>query len=605
MNKRKFTIPMKRKLAIVFIIIMLGFLVLISRITYINASEGEQYTKYVLDQHQYNNQTISYKRGDILDRNGTKLATSERVYNVILDAKVLLSSERFKEPSLNAINECFDIAVEDVEKILEDNPNSRYIILRKDVPYETAIKFISMENDEENGVNINGVWLEDDYLRTYPYGNLASDLLGFVVDGNVGNSGLEAKYNSTLNGTNGREYGYRDEDSTFNRTVKEAIDGDNLVTTLDLQIQSIVERNIVSFNEEHAGEAREGQNGSTNMSVLVMNPNNGEVLAMASTPNYDLNNPRDLSGYITAEQEASMTSEELNDYRNSIWRNYCISDTFEPGSTFKTFVIAAALEEGVLSGDETFYCGGSTFVGGHTIGCAHGAVHGTQTLKQVLENSCNVALTEIASRIGIEKFVELQRNFGFGEYTGIDLPGEAMTSGLLYTIDNMTPIDLATNSFGQNFNVTMIQLCSSFCSVINGGDYYKPHVLKQVSDDDDVVMSETGSELLKKTISKETSDVMKDYLRGVVLEGTGIKGAVEGYSIGGKTGTAEKLPRGTGNYVVSFIGYAPQDNPQVVVYVVIDEPNVSDQSNSGLAASVSSSIMSEVLPYMGVKKDAE
>lgn len=602
MFKRTFAKFMKRKLALLFGIVMLAFLILIGRIIFINAKQGDKYKKQVLDQHQYSNKPIAYKRGDILDRNGTRLATSERVYNVIVDCKVLLSNKNNKKPTIKAVTDCFDIKKEEIDQVLEEKPESRYVILKKDVSYEVAIKFHEILDDTKNNPYVNGVWLEEDYIRNYPYDSLACDLIGFTVDGNEGSNGIEGKYNAILNGTDGREYGYQDEDATFNKTVISPIDGENVVTTIDLQIQSVVERYIKEFDEEHAGEAREGEGGSKNTAVMVMNPQNGEVLAMSSSPGYDLNHPRDLSAFYTQEQQDAMSDEEKSDFRNALWNNFCSSNTYEPGSTFKTFPIAAALDMGVLNGDETFYCGGSTYIGGYTISCAHGTAHGAQTVKQVLENSCNVSLMNIALQMGPEKFIAMQKNFGFGEYTDIDIPGEALTSGLLYNLDNMTDIDLATNGFGQNFNITMVQLCAAFSSVINGGEYYKPHVVKQITDEHGVVTKDITPELSKRTISEETSNIMKDYLKGVVEEGTGTAANVPGYEIGGKTGTAEKLPRGGGNYLVSFIGYAPQENPQVVVYVVIDEPNVSNQSYGSYPAKMAGNIMNEILPYMGIQK---
>lgn len=244
-------------------------------------------------------------------------------------------------------------------------------------------------------------------------------------------------------------------------------------------------------------------------------------------------------------------------------------------------------------------------MGGHDIHCNNRKGHGTQTLKQSLENSCNVALMHIADEMGYEEFCKYQKLFGFGEYTGIDLPGEAYTEGLLYTVENMDSSSLATNSFGQNFNVTMTQLAAGFCSLINGGEYYKPHVVKQIQDENGNVTEDKEPVVLRRTISEETSEIIKDYMLGVVEEGTGSTAAVEGYDVGGKTGTAEKLPRGNGKYLVSFIGYAPQENPQVVVYVVIDEPNAAGQANSGFATELASKIMADIFPYLGVEKSAD
>lgn len=595
---------MQKKLVLLFVAIILAFVFLIGRITYINAANGEDYTRIVLDQQQYDSRTIPFKRGDIVDRNGTKMATSERVYNVILDVKVMTSDEDSIEPTIQVLKDCFEIDEEEVRDLSEESPSSRYNILKKGVDYETYKKFEAIDEDDENYPDVAGIWLEEDYVRTYPYNTLASDVIGFTVDGNVGSNGIEASYNNTLNGTDGREYGYLDETSTVERTVKEAVNGDTVVSTIDLQVQSIVEKHILEFNEQHKNEASAGE-GSKNTAVIVMNPQNGEILAEASYPNYDLNQPRDLTKYYTQETIDAMSDEEQLETLNSLWNNFCVSDTYEPGSTFKPFTIAAGLETGILTGDETYYCGGVLHVGDHDIHCSNRDGHGTQTLKQALENSCNVALMEIGEALGAEEFCRYQELFGFGEYTGIDLPGEGETSGLLYTPENMDAASLATNAFGQNFNVTMTQLVASFCSLINGGNYYEPHVVKQIQDENGNVTENIDPVLVKKTISEETSEVIKDYMLGVVQEGTGSSAAVEGYDIGGKTGTAEKLPRGNGKYLVSFIGYAPQENPEVVVYVVVDEPNVAAQASSSYATELASGIMSEIFPYLGITKSSE
>lgn len=602
--RKKFSKNMQKKLVLLFVAIILAFVFLIGRITYINAANGEDYTRIVLDQQQYDSRTIPFKRGDIVDRNGTKMATSERVYNVILDVKVMTSDEDSIEPTIQVLKDCFEIDEEEVRDLIEESPSSRYNILKKRVDYETYKKFEAIDEDDENYPDVAGIWLEEDYVRTYPYNTLASDVIGFTVDGNVGSNGIEASYNNTLNGTDGREYGYLDETSTVERTVKEAVNGDTVVSTIDLQVQSIVEKHILEFNEQHKNEASAGE-GSKNTAVIVMNPQNGEILAEASYPNYDLNQPRDLTKYYTQETIDAMSDEEQLETLNSLWNNFCVSDTYEPGSTFKPFTIAAGMETGILTGDETYYCGGVLHVGDHDIHCSNRDGHGTQTLKQALENSCNVALMEIGEALGAEEFCRYQELFGFGEYTGIDLPGEGETSGLLYTPENMDAASLATNAFGQNFNVTMTQLAASFCSLINGGNYYEPHVVKQIQDENGNVTENIDPVLVKKTISEETSEVIKDYMLGVVQEGTGSSAAVEGYDIGGKTGTAEKLPRGNGKYLVSFIGYAPQENPEVVVYVVVDEPNVAAQASSSYATELASGIMSEIFPYLGITKSSE
>ena len=599
---KKFPKFMQKKLVLLYGVIILAFVVLVGRVTYINARSGDEYTRVVLEQQQYDSQTIPYKRGDITDRNGTKLATSERVYNVILDVKALKSDDAYESPTIAALVDCFDLKESDIQKVIEDNPDSRYQILKKGVEYATAQKFEKLTADTENNSNIKGVWLEEDYVRKYPYNTLACDVLGFSVSGNVGASGLEASYNSTLNGTDGRRYGYQNEDSAIENTVKEPINGNTIVTTIDANLQSIVEKHLEEFNQAHTDEAQEGM-GFKNGAVIMMNPNTGEVLAMASSPTYDLNNPRDLSKYYTEEEITGMSSDDKIDALNELWRNFCVSDTFEPGSTIKPFTVATGLEIGALKGDEIYYCGGSLQIDEWEIKCISydNGGHGQQNLTQVMENSCNVALMQIGLAIGPEEFCKYQSIFGFGQYTGIDLPGEAV--GILQSPDGMIKTDLATNSFGQNFNVTMLQLATGFCSLINGGDYYEPHLVKAIQDENGNVIQTIDPVLEKKTISKETSDKLKSYMYSVVQNGSGRYAQVEGYDIGGKTGTAEKLPRGENKNVVSFIGYAPQENPEIMIYVVIDEPNAPDQSaTSSLISQLASDIMAEAFPYLNITK---
>ena len=596
---KKFPKFMQRKLVLLYVVIILAFVFLVARITYINASKGDQYTRVVLEQQQYDSRVIPYKRGDILDRNGTKLATSERVYNVILDIKAMTSDEDYIEPTIQVLKDCFELDGETIRELIKEKPDSRYQILKKGISYAKAKEFEEIDGDEENYPDVHGIWLEEDYVRKYPYNTLASDVIGFTSDGNVGNNGIEGYYNSVLNGSDGREYGYLNPDSSVERTVKEPTNGNAVVSTIDLQVQSIVEKYILEFNEAHKNLAYPGE-GSANTAVIVMNPQNGEIIAEASYPNYDLNNPRDLSKYYTEEEIKAMSDDEKIDVMNALWRNFCISDTYEPGSTMKPFTVAAGLETGALTGNESFTCGGMLHIGDHDIHCINRDGHGTQTLKEAVENSCNVALMQIGSMIGKEEFCNYQHIFGFGELTGIDLPGDASTEGLLYTPENMDDASLATNAFGQNFNVTMTQLVSGFCSLINGGEYYEPHIVKQIQDESGNVIETKNPVLVKRTVSQETSTMVKDYMRGVVENGSGKRANLEGYEVGGKTGTAEKLPRDNGKYLVSFIGYAPQENPEVVIYVVIDEPNDYDQAQSAFAVQMAADIMKEIFPYLGI-----
>ena len=596
---------MKIKLVGVFTAIVLAFVFLAGKAVALNLVKGEEYQKQVMSQMRSGSQIIHFKRGDILDTNDTVLATSERSYNVILDVAGLLETKTsYQNKKINATVEAlvkgFDLDESDLREILQDESDSRYVILKKDVDYETGKDF---QTKMDKSKNIVSVTLEDSYTRTYPYGTMASDVIGFTSSGNSGTIGLEAYYNNELNGTDGKKTGYLSSGSSSENVVKSPTDGNSIVTTIDANLQAIVEKHILELNERLRDNYREGE-GTKNTAVILMDPNTGAILAEASYPNFDLNQPRDLSKYYTTEEQEAMTEEERLETLNALWRNFCVSDTFEPGSTMKPFTMAAGFETGKLTGDETYVCGGSYSYEGvaKPVSCIATDGHGTETLKQVLENSCNVGMMHIADTLGAEDFCRYQHIFGVGEYTGIDLPGEGDTSNLLYTADNMQPIDLGTNAFGQNFNVSMTQLAAGFCSLINGGNYYEPYLVKEIRNAQGDVVETKTPVLARKTVSQETCEILKDYMLGVVEEGSGKSAQVEGYAIGGKTGTAEKLPRSQGKNLNSFIGYAPQENPEVMIYVVVDEPNLAQQAASYLATRLSADIMKEAFPYLNITK---
>ena len=603
--KKKFPKRMQGKLVLVFVVIILAFVVLIGRITHINATKGSGYTKIVLDQQEYSSRVIPYRRGDIVDRNGTKIAVSERVYNVILDVYVMSDKEEYLEPTVGVLVECFGWEEGEVRKTIAENEESRYVVMAKGIDYKTAKAFQEIDEDEEHYPDVKGIWLEEDYKRTYPYGTLACDVIGFSVSGNLGAAGIESAYNDVLNGTDGREYGYFADKSSVERTVKEAKDGNTVVSTIDITLQGIVEKHVRQFNEEHKGEEDPERLGSKNTAVIIMDPNNAEILAMASYPDFDLNDPRDLSLFYSEEEWDALSEEEQVNAMNELWRNFCVSDAYEPGSVMKPFSVAAALETGSIKGDERYECNGYLHVGDNDIACHNTSGHGWQNVEESVANSCNVALMKMSESIGADNFVRYQHIFGFGEYTGIDLPGEAYTEGLLYTEETMKPVDLATNSFGQCFNVSMIQMAAAFCSLVNGGYYYEPHVVRQIQDENGKVIETRQPVLLRQTISEETSQQLKPYLRAVMEYGTGKKIKVEGYDVGGKTGTAEKLPRADGKHLLSFIGFAPVENPEVLVYVVIDEANVADQANGRLVQGLAHDIMTDAFPYLGIMKAGE
>lgn len=588
---------MKIKLFWVYFLFLVGFLVVIGRLFYFSMEKGKDYEKRVLSQQKYSSVTIPYKRGDIVDRKGTVLAKSERVYNLILEPANILKDKKQREATVSALVKYLGYEQSELDQLIDSNSKSYYVIVEKELEYD-KVKPYKEYLETKEGKKVTGVWFEEDYKRKYPYSTLACHLIGFTSSGNVGNWGIEQYYSNTLNGVNGRQYGFLNEELELERTVKPAINGNTIVSTIDANVQTIVEKHIAKFQKE---------TGSDNTSVLVMDPNSGEVITMANSNPFDLNNPKDdtlLSTYLGKEEVEKMNDEEKLNAYSELWRNYIISNTYEPGSTFKPFTVAAGLEEGILKGNETYVCDGKQYFKGveKPVKCNKVTGHGTITLEQSIMLSCNDALMQIGEKEGVEVFSKYQHIFNFGEKTGIDLPGEADAKGLLIQADKFRPIDLGINSFGQGFNCSMIQLASGFCSLINGGDYYEPHVVKQVLNDEGGLVKNVEKKVLKKTVSKSTSDTLKQYLYKTVAEGTAKSAGVEGYAIGGKTGTAQKYPRAEKNYLVSFIGFAPVDKPQFLIYVTIDVPHTSPQANSGLATHLAHDIMEEILPYYNINK---
>ncbi len=603
-NKNKqFKEYMQKKLVVLFLLVLLAFVGVSVRLLLVSVENEEEYSKQVLLQQEYDSTTLFYQRGEILDKNGTKLAINEPVYKLIIDSKVLSitnaqEESMYLEPSLSALFACFDVDESYVRQYILEHQTNSYKVLLEGLSVEEKEAFEEYVSNSGNSSKIKGIWFEKQYKRSYPFDSLACDVIGFMNNNGEG-YGLEGFYDSVLSGTNGREYGYLNSSQVLERTIVPAVDGNNIVTTIDANIQGVVEKYIKEFNEEYRDNYRNGA-GSTNTGVLMMNPNTGEIIAMASYPVFDLNDPYDLSAEFTESEIESFDSDTLLENQQNLWRNFCIFNTYEPGSTAKSLTIATGLEYGSLLGNETFYCGGSLEVSGHTIHCNKLSGHGTLTVAGALEQSCNVALMQMAAIIGKEDFMKQQAEFNIGLKTNIDLSGEARTDTLVYDVEDMVASDLAIASFGQGFNVTMIQMASAFSSVINGGYYFEPHVVSRIETNEGTIVENIEPRVLRQVLSEETSEQMRTYLNGVVTNGTGASARPAGYTMGGKTGTAEKAQRDHENYVVSFIGYVPADDPQVVIYVVIDEPNVADQPHSGYAMALVRKIMTEALPYLGL-----
>ncbi len=616
-RSNRFTFWMQKKLLILFLLVLMAFIMLSIRLILINRDKGNDYKKQVLSQLEYDSVTIPFKRGEILDANGTVLAISNKVYNVILDTKVLMDDETNLEPTLNALRTVFGVDTGEVREYIMTHPNSSYYVLARRLDYEQVEKFKALQADEENGSKIKGIWFEDEYKREYPNGSLACDVIGFTRSDNAGQYGLEEYYNDVLCGTNGRQYGYLNDDSNLERTTIPAIDGYNIQTTIDGNIQSIVEKYLLEFNEEYKDAVRPG-NGAHNVGCIIMEVDTGNILAMASYPNYDLNDTRNTDNligmpelneknqrtgeYLTADMIRMMDDETMYRHLDALWKNFCIVDTYEPGSVSKPFTVAAALETGAIMGDEKFNCEGRLEVGDYKIKCHQIYGDGNISVAEGIERSCNVVLMNVAFKLGKDRFIDFQHLFGFGLKTNIDLAGESRTASLVYNKDNIRQTELATCSFGQGFNASMIQVITGFCSLINGGYYYEPHVVSRIMTSDGATVENITPRLLKQTISQSTSDKILEYCNLVVTgeKGTGKTARPPGYMIGGKTGTAETLPRGNKEYVVSFMGYAPADDPEIAIYVVVDRPNEAQQDDAKFATRIVRKILMEVLPYLNI-----
>lgn len=673
---------MRKKLAGLFLLVVLALICLLIRITYINAVSGDKYTKQVLAQSQssYSSTVLPFKRGNITDVNGTVLAASERTYNVILDCKLVNSSDAYASPTVDALVKVFGLDAAQMHAIIanERTRKSQYQVVKKNISIEERQAFYdyinagsddssstnqkedaeeSVPEDEsltenaadelssdsafsEDGTsqdgqstedgstadsvaedstgeseepltdeekqkrrNVKGIWFEEEYVRKYPLNYLACDVIGFTYDGTSADWGIEGYYNNTLNGVNGRKFGYWEEGSgrDLQQTIIDPIDGDTVVSTIDINIQQIIEKEISWFNDLYKDGPYNIGKGAENVGVIVMDPNSGAILGMASSDPYDLNDPRNLTPFVGEQELAAMSDRQKTETLEGLWRNYCTSDLFEPGSTFKPVTAGAALESGVLNGNETFVCDGGEIVSGTRIKCADEAGHGEISLQDVIAFSCNDGMMNIGSRLGVENFCRYESLFGFGSRTGIDLPGEA--AGILYTADTMGSVDLATSSFGQGFECTMIQEASAIASIVNGGYYYRPRVVGRIMDKSGATKKVYNKVLVTQTISADNSQKLKAYMKAAVDYGTAGYAKVNGYSMGGKTGTAQKIPRADGKYLVSFIGFAPYKDPKVLVYVVVDEPNVSEQADSRFAQWIARDILAEVLPYMNIYQD--
>lgn len=602
-NNKQATLTRKMRSKIRGMFLVVGILLLVGvwRIFYIINHEGDKYSKVVLDNQTYTSTALASKRGEIIDRNGTVLAYSQKVYNLILDPAVVLDKEDYKEPTIEALTKCFPALTRgQLEEILATKAESHYEKLLKELTSDEIAEFQTMKNDTSSNPYIKGVWFEQNYIRKYPYNNLACQVMGFSSAVNGGELGLELYYNDYLSGTDGVQHGYVGSDLSIEESRQEAVDGNNIITTIDFTVQNILEKHIKQFLEEYSSE--DFGLGAKVAAAIVMDPNTGEIVGMASSPSFDLNNPRDLSGIFTQEELDGMTDEKFKENLYSTWKNYCVSNIYEPGSTMKNITVSSAVDEGIVKDDDTFFCQGYELVGGWQIHCHMRKGHGELDLEGGLIQSCNPAMMQIAARMGADLLLMYQERFGFGRKTGIDLPGEEM--GLVYDAKDISPTDLATNAFGQNINVNMVQMAAAYSSIINGGYYYKPHVVRRIETSGGELVKSFDKELERKVITEETSAKMRSWLFDSVEKALAMAVKVDDYSIAGKTGTGQKIPRSADTYVVSFIGHAPADDPQYVFYFLLDEPNREkcDIGSSVPAIWFAHDTLEELLPYLNTAK---
>lgn len=561
----------RKKMLVMTVCVFLAMIMVFIRLAYVMIFQSVYYLEKAEQLHE-RERKIKASRGRILDTNGVVLADNKAVCTI----SVINSQLEDKDAVTDMLVKELGMSESDV---------------RKRVEKVSSIERIKTNVDKETGdrireYNMPGVKVDEDYKRYYPYSTLASKVLGFTGSDNQGIVGLEAKYDACLSGTNGQiltltdAWGIELDGSRENRL--EPVAGSDLYISIDYNIQSYAQQLAQKTYIEKEAKS---------VSIIVMNPQNGEIYAMANVPEYDLNNPYELN----YEADEEITSETKMNLLNNMWRNFCINDTYEPGSIFKMVTATAALETGVVSLNDSFTCSGAAIVADRRIRCHKTTGHGTQTFTQTVMNSCNPAFIEWGKRVGTQNFYKYLGKLGLLEKTGIDLPGEAGT--IIHKIENVKEVELATMSFGQSFQITPLQMLRAASAIVNGGNLVTPHfAVKSVSADGETV-SEYNYEVQTEAVSKETSALMRDILRQVVEEGGGKKAYIEGFSIGGKTATSQKLPRSAKKYIASFIGFSSTQNPQVMAMCIIDEPTGVYYGGT-IAAPVIKTLFENILPYL-------
>ena len=567
----------KKKILVVFICAALILCALIGRLVWLMIFDAEYYQELAQDLHERERE-IKAARGEIVDRNGVVLATNRTVCTISVIHSQVGDPERVIEVLSSELEMEESEVREKVEKV------SSMERIRTNVDKETG--------DRIRDYDLAGVKVDEDYKRYYPFDDLASRVLGFTGGDNQGIIGLEVKYEDYLKGTNGTILTVTDArgielDGVAEDRI-EPVDGQTLRVSLDYNIQAYCQQAAENVMEEKQAEA---------VSILLMNPQNGEILACVNVPEFDLNDPYELNNGVDAD---SLSDEELQDQLNQMWRNRCINDTYEPGSTFKIITASASLEEGVVSLDDTFFCPGYRIVEDRKIRCHKVGGHGQETFVEGIQNSCNPVFMDIGLRLGADRFYDYFEKFGLLKLTNVDLPGEAGT--IMHRKEDIGTVELATMTFGQSFQVTPIQMAVTVSSIINGGTRVTPHVGMAVLDENGETVEAFDYETEDGIVSEETSETMQMLLESVVSEGSGKNAYIEGYSIGGKTATSQTLPRSANKYISSFIGFAPADDPQILGIVIIHDPQGVYYGGT-IAAPVLRDIYDNVLPYLGIEKN--
>lgn len=592
-KNKNVTYKMKKRLLFVYGLFLAVFILIVGRLAYLQIVRSNTLKLQALNS-QMRDTVINAKRGAIFDRKKRELAISATAYTIYAtpneikkDKQITKSDIKYMAQKLSVL---LDKKEEKIYKLI--TKNSAYEIVAKRIEKEKADKIRDLRLS--NGLRFPGIRVLEDAKRYYPYGNFASQVIGFTGDDGTGLQGLESEYNRYLKGIPGRlileSDVYGKEVPLGTQEYVKPKDGDSLVLTID---------EVIQHYAESALEQAVSDTGSKRGAVIVMDPRNGEILALANKPDYDLNKPFEPANEAQKMDWKNMTQTKKSELLQKIWRNFAVSDTYEPGSPFKIITASGALEEGSVKPSDRFVCNGSMMVLGKTIHCAKATGHGPQDFVQGLENSCNVVFMQTGLKLGGKKLVNYTKAFGLDQKTGIDLPGEA--SGILHN-GPMTDLDTAVMSFGQSIQVTPIGMMSAICAVANDGKLMRPHLLKEVVSPNGKTVKTVQPEVVRQVISKNTANELSDMLEKVVSVGTGKNGKIDGYKIAGKTGTSEKQPRNHGLYVASFAGFAPVGNPRIAVMVILDEPSSGSHFGGVIAAPVFKQVMADSLNYLGIKK---